>query len=58
MKLSGQSSHPNFTPGETVVPTKQGMGGPQSLSEHGGEQECLKSLQEMNPPSLVIQIKE
>jgi len=44
MKLSGQSSHPNFTPGETAVPTKQGLGEPQSLAEHGGEQECLKSL--------------
>ena len=44
MKLSGQSSHPDFTPGETAVPTKQGLGGPHSLSEHCGEQECLKSL--------------
>lgn len=36
-----------FTPqlyaGETAVPTKQGLGGSQSLSEHG-EQECLRSL--------------
>lgn len=58
MKLSGQSSHYNFTSGETAVPTKQGLGGPPSLSEHGGEQECLNSQYEMNPPSLVIQIKE
>lgn len=43
MKLSDQSSHQNFTTGETAVPTKQGSSGPPSLSKHGGEQECLKS---------------